>query len=444
MITLFLIVAFILAPFQTPTPPAPTPIRYGDSQMGELSSLRPDALYTFAGQRGDVIVVTMERTAGNIDPLILLTDSVQRNVLAVDNDGGGGQDARLQFVVPEAGNYVIKASAVQTADLAGDFRLTLTALKAAAQPASSPRLNLLQTTQSGTLTDDIPLRLYAVALEQGATLALRLTGQAELIIYSADFAELARKGTLLEMTAPYSGWYWLAVQGMGEVTLDATFPTYKTPFPDAPRLIPGQLQTGNFDQAVGARYAFVAPPNMTIDLTLNGAGFTVLYDANLRELASGSVLRTVKLPAPGIYYLIVIGSGGDYSFTLAGTLDADAPPTAESTPFSNQLVYGDSARGEISEGTPRLFFTFTGRAGDLVIVQALHRAGGTLDPLLYLYQYVDGRPQLIATINDRAPGDVDAVLTDFRLPANSSYLIVVAGANNSSGAFTLSLNRRAN
>ncbi len=456
MIALILTFALIFAPFQTPTPPAPTPLQYGQSVTGELSTLLPEALYTFTGNSGDVIVITMERTTGIIDPLILLTDSAQKNVLAVDNDSGGSPNARLQFVLPETTDYIIRASAVQTADLDGGFRLTINALNATQSPKQSV-LSLLQPTQEIRLDIQTPQHFHPFYLQKGETVTLRWTFTESLLgagfsIYSADFALLASTGRdvaakTLSMDAPYDGWYWLMVGfagGSGAYILNANFPAHTAPPPDATRLIPGQTQRGNLNNVNGARYAFTAPSGTIIDLTLNGDGIAILYDANFRELASGTALRNVNLSASGAYYLLVFGLTGEFSFMLQGTLDASISLTPQGTPFSNQLAYGDSTKGQISEGTPRLFYTFRGNADDVVIIQLLRTADNTLDPLLYLYQYVDGKPQLIATVNDRAPGDVDAMLNDFKLPANGTYLIVASGANNTVGSFILSLNRRAN
>jgi hypothetical protein len=457
MIELLLALVLSFAPLVTvldQTPPALMVIHYGETVMGELSTLRPEALYTFTGQTGDVVVITMERTSGSIDPLLLLTDSAQNNVLALDNDGGGAPNARLQFILPESANFVIKASAVQTSDLAGTFRLMLSAPNATPIPARTPILSNLQPSQVGTVIVEQPLRVYPFILQTNDMLTLKwaFNGDADLIVYSTDFAELARNArdtAELALTAPYDGLYWLVVRwkaGAGTFKLDATFPPHSLITPETLRLIPGQVQRGSFEQAIGARYAFGTPANTFVSLTLKGQGVVILYDLSdgaFRELASGSTLRDVKLTAAGTYYLLVIGTTGEFSFMLQGTLEASVSLTPQGTPFSNQLAYGDSVRGQISEGTPRLFYTFRGNAEEVITIQLVHAANSPLDPLLYLYQYVDGKPQLLATVNDTTPGNVDATLTDFKLPANSTFLIVASGANNTAGAFILSLSRRA-
>ena len=58
---------------------------------------------------------------GTLDPLVSLVDESQQNVLAVDNDSGGNHNARLRFVIPSAGNYVIRFNANQLKPLCKDL-----------------------------------------------------------------------------------------------------------------------------------------------------------------------------------------------------------------------------------------------------------------------------------------------------------------------------------
>ena len=49
---------------------------------------------------GDVITVTADRVDGILDPLIVLTDESQQNVLAIDNDSGGDRNAPTNYDFP--------------------------------------------------------------------------------------------------------------------------------------------------------------------------------------------------------------------------------------------------------------------------------------------------------------------------------------------------------
>src|SRR5688572_28753041 len=106
---------------------APQTITYGQSVTGQLASPIEEMLYTFAATQEDAITVTMDANGGTFDPLLILTDASQQTVLAVDNDSGGNRNARLRFVIPTTGDYVIKATAVKgSGEISGSYTLTLT------------------------------------------------------------------------------------------------------------------------------------------------------------------------------------------------------------------------------------------------------------------------------------------------------------------------------
>jgi S1-C subfamily serine protease len=63
--------------------------------------------YSFEGRRGQRVIVEMSST--NVDSYLILL-SPQGRDLAQDDDGGGGQNARLEFTLPEDGTYTVLAN----------------------------------------------------------------------------------------------------------------------------------------------------------------------------------------------------------------------------------------------------------------------------------------------------------------------------------------------
>ncbi len=82
---------------------------YGTTITGTINDDTPDALYAFWGEQGDTITVSMTRGDGNLDPLLGLYNSDLERLL-LDDDSGGGQNARLErFTLPATGIYYIRA-----------------------------------------------------------------------------------------------------------------------------------------------------------------------------------------------------------------------------------------------------------------------------------------------------------------------------------------------
>ena len=89
---------------------------YGQTIDGQLASEQPSMFYLFSAETGDVVTITMIATEGDLDPFLVLNDA-SRTPLSTDDNSGGGVNARLTFVIPAAGQYIIQATH------AGDSRL---------------------------------------------------------------------------------------------------------------------------------------------------------------------------------------------------------------------------------------------------------------------------------------------------------------------------------
>lgn len=82
---------------------------YGTTVTGTINDEMPSALYAFWGVQGDRIAVSMTRADGNLNAMLGLYDS-NFETLLVDDDSGGGQNARIErFTLPSTGIYYIRA-----------------------------------------------------------------------------------------------------------------------------------------------------------------------------------------------------------------------------------------------------------------------------------------------------------------------------------------------
>jgi len=87
-------------------------ILYGVSLTGNIDDITSEVWYTFYGEVGDVISLTLDRVEGNLDPYLELYAEDRQSVLAADDDSGGGaNNARVdRFTLGYTGIYYIRAT----------------------------------------------------------------------------------------------------------------------------------------------------------------------------------------------------------------------------------------------------------------------------------------------------------------------------------------------
>ena len=131
-------------------------LAYGASAVGLIADDRYEAIYTFTGERGDVVTITLSRRSGDLDAFLILQDA-QGNQLAANDDAPGAAtatDSRIaHFRLPADGTYTIVATRFQrqAGTSRGQFELTLEL----AAPESARRLSVpLVAGMSGAVSDD--------------------------------------------------------------------------------------------------------------------------------------------------------------------------------------------------------------------------------------------------------------------------------------------------
>ncbi len=153
------------------------PILPGIPVQGAITDKNSVQFYSFQGKRDDVVTIRMNRSGGALDAYVALLDPSQREITN-DDDGGGGQNARIdQFVLPDDGAYTIVASRYDRAQgtTVGDYQLQLDVLGSAFESVQTdvPRIEI-DSTVSGTISNDTPQVLYAFVGQQGDTLSIAL------------------------------------------------------------------------------------------------------------------------------------------------------------------------------------------------------------------------------------------------------------------------------
>lgn len=97
-------------------------LTYNVSQSGTLTADTPRLIYDFNADGGDVVTVTMR--APRLDAYVLLRDSTGA-VLAENNNGGGGTDARIRsLTLTNGGRYFVEATSASGSE-SGEFSVVI-------------------------------------------------------------------------------------------------------------------------------------------------------------------------------------------------------------------------------------------------------------------------------------------------------------------------------
>jgi hypothetical protein len=166
-----------------------------------------------------------------------------------------------------------------------------------------------------------------------------------------------------------------------------------------------------------------------------------------------SAIEDLVLPSAGNYTIRVTTFSGAGAGSVEVTVESDmAPvpqatvpplgPNATATPEVRLTGESDTVTGEVPAGST-FTYTFNGRANQVTTITAIAGATGDLDPKVTL---IGPTGQTLAenddhTDSDPSLGSLDSRISGFVLPADGDYSVVVSGFANTSGAFTLSIER---
>ncbi len=449
-------------------------LTYGQVVTGSLSAAQPEARYLFSGREGDALLITVDALeAEALDPFVILLDAAQQQVYAVDDNNGGGVNARLRYVLPRNGDYLIKVLGAPNSNRTfGAFRLALSLINPTPTPSPLSQLPRLAPLRAGEtiraeLSDLAPFRLYAAYGMPERPLRFRLSIENNLpvgmYLYSTDFEARLATAELndsLAFTPPAEGWYWLVVAripptgGSAYTLLREPEPALsEVPLAEGVRLVAGLAQEGAISPRFATLYQFEAQSGSLADLLLQTQtalpALILLADENFEQVALGEgALRGIELQRSGRHYVIVARSGGvndtasgSYTLTLSGALTPPATPTPAPPPPIMPIRYGETLRGILDNQRFLAYYAFTGKHGESVLIE-MAASSGTLDAALYLYLYQDNQPVLIASNDNLSSESRDAAIRA-ELTADGDYLIVAsrAGAAQGStqGAYQISL-----
>jgi hypothetical protein len=375
---IILLVFFWVMPASVSAQAPPLPINFGQTVEGELNDVQQAIQYIFDAEAGDEITLLMQTTSGNLNASLSLA-TFEGDVVASDDDGGGGTDALIQVTLQEAGSYVVTAtrSRVGTGG-AGNFSLSLNQgqlpVTEAPDQEVGPRLQsiLRGTPRQGALTAESRFSLYW--FEGRANESIIVTSdpgtnlQPLLVLFDARFTEIVRGagGSPLSASLPADDLYFIAVAapdalspgGNYAITLSSGAAAGSSPtVASTPRDVqPGQ-NTISFGERVRGtisdtasaftfQFSGSAGDNITINMAraggdldsylflLDSGGVALVEDDNSGG-GNGDAAISASLPADGDYLILATRLNQDAGTTSGAfllSLASDTQPIAAAPP----------------------------------------------------------------------------------------------------------------
>lgn len=360
-------------------------ITYDSEHAGTITNETSATGFCFEAEAGDQLSVAMERTSGDLDPLLILLNAETNETLASNDDRAQGErDARVTYTTFVAGTYAIIATRYQAeaGSTTGEFRLTLTrgidddARAAATGDGTCEANNFTVVNEgeavTGRVDDGTPAVTFCFYAEAGETV---------------NFQTSVTEGDLRPV----------------QVLLD--------PFS-------GQTLATSVADEDGQGTVLQHTAEQTGALLIGVARF----DGDTGTTSGAFALR----------------------LTREGAADEDAnganAPSAELCADAETITYGETLMGTIDDANTDQGYCFVGQAGANVSITMSGAANG-LDTFLAL---LDAETGDTVDVNDDSNGTDSAL--NVTLPADGDYLIVATryqGAQGTtSGAFELSLNRQ--
>lgn len=417
----------------------PEVIEVGYTVNGQLGDQAET--FVFAAEEGQQLIITLNSNA--FDPLLIVNDANGR-LVAEDDDGGNGLNARLTLVVPETGEYEIIVTSFRD-NARGPFRLSVTLI-------TLPTIAIGETvegefvgqTESYELTlaaqepvvielesDDFDVFLSVLDSEGVELITDDDSGEAFDALLVFVPTEAGVYVVNVDSSLPGRGNFELSVREgeMGEMTTEDDGATVEVANAD----LDAEEATYRFEAEAGEQYA----------VWLSSTAFdplVIIRDADETPIAldddGGSDLNALlKFTATetGEYTLVVTSFEGEGrgEYTL-GLFQVDFPRDVEYT-LVDTVAIGDLIEGE-ADGE-QLGYTLVLEAGETVTIQL---NSNEFDPRVVVFNATE---QEVGADDDGGDG-LNARLV-FTAPLAGSYVVVVDSFDEApEGTFTLRVSAR--
>ncbi len=150
----------------------------GRPTTGTIDDMTPAALYTFIGQAGDIVNLSLKARSGDLEARLLILDPEGRELARDDASDGTGDAAIRGLQLPASGVYtVVAARSLQgPGSTQGDFALRYDPADADAQPSGVfSRAITYGSFQDGALNDTSPAQVFTFSGSAGDIVTIQVS-----------------------------------------------------------------------------------------------------------------------------------------------------------------------------------------------------------------------------------------------------------------------------
>lgn len=192
--------------------------------------------WIFVGAEGDVVALRVERTDGDLEPALLVSDAAEQPIAGTQAAKGTGSAMLVQVRLPHGGSFIVQVSGA--GETAGGYRLSLERTHAApadatlapeiAQEPSAGALTPGQPAQ-GEISDDVFRQLWTLPGQTGDVVDIRMSALAgDLnpfvallapggdVLATNNSADGGRDAGLLAFQLPFNGEYTVVARRAGD------------------------------------------------------------------------------------------------------------------------------------------------------------------------------------------------------------------------------------
>lgn len=381
---------------------------YGDSIDSELDDRVPAEVFCFEGEEDESILITMEVTDGDLEPIIVILDATAAEQLAASDEGDEGDTVEVELTLPEDGNYIILAGRVDFDEgrSEGEYTLTLELSEDEAGSADEDNSGPEALLPTGAVTcDDLELDVDVDSIAYDETVEGEISDDEYAIYYCFEGLEDDEISITMRAT-------------------DGDLDTLVLITPDGDEIL---ALNDDIDTDGG-----VTDSQLEFTLPEDGAYLIVAtrYDTEVGDTEGEYELTLTLLDGPSTEAPETetpeepeptpteAAAETEESTALAATCDAVELDAFEVT----TIEYGEGVEGEITNDAFAQVYCFEGSAGDSVTI-SMQATDGDLDTYLLLTDSVLDETFAENDDNTAVRGSTDSLIA-FTLPQDGAYLIV--------------------
>lgn len=412
-------------------------IRLGDTLQGLLSTGETEVEYTFEGEQGQFVTITMIK-ADDMDPYLRLEDA-RGNVLAQDDDSAGSLNSRIgPFRLPVNGTYTIVATSLGGRDV-GEFSLTLAA----------PVVRRTEYGQrvTGELTAEENQVEYTFSAEAGSVISIDLIssdfdptltlldGSSRSQLVYNDDGGLNTNSRIGPYVLPEDGDYQIVVAGLGVPDGEYTLTLNRV------ELTPVEMGAAVKTQISGSQatyFSFEAAAGDVVDVRVDSddeldTALTLIAPSSYEVASADDVNGDID---PSVTNVILTEDGTYFVAVQPNTSrDERTPITVKITPSIIPSLDDGPQTVRFGDTNYTHLLSFTGEANERVRVQVVFDATGPLSPSISVKQ---GMTELASLSTYTIAGELSFGVT---IPEDGRVLIEVSDYDYREIAVTISVER---